>query len=457
MQNKRTVQKALIITAFLSFGTLAEKLSYPQVLDQINQLLLNKDYVQAYEFADRHTFDHGGEAEFDLLLGFAAYGNEHYQEAVFAFERVVINKPKSFLGRFYLAQSYNKVENLPAAIKELERLQAEELTAVQREKTNGLKTLINRKLVNRKLTWYQIIAANIAYDSNINSGTDQDTIFIPNFGELTLFDSAKATEDNSYSLAYLAGYQQPLSQYQWVKIDFSANHFGYSEYNEFQRQQLGINVAYEQELLRGQLSVSAYSRPLWLEQDVEVDSTEDLTTEVDREIALYRTENGGAFFFQKNTSRKHAYRIGVNYALVSNDANSALDFTRTKVSFAYQFKTQVMHSVMAHRQQDVSDEEGFEYNDKDIIGLTYQFTWPITASFISNSFVMVEHHAYQGLHPVFQEERDEILGSVASQLIYKLNDQHQFKLQLNAQKKDSNVELFGYERLEFGGGWQYRF
>ena len=458
MHKKRIVNKILIITALFSFGTRAEKMAYPQVLNQINQHLLNKDYIRAYEFADQYTFDHGGEAEFDLLLGFAAYGNERYQEAVFAFERVVLNQPRSFLGRFYLAQSYNKVENLAAAVVELDKLQASALTEDQRSKTNGLKSLINRKMINRKLTWYQMIAANIAYDSNINSGTEEDTIFIPKLNaDITLLESAKATEDNSFNISYLAGYQYPINQYQWFKIDFSANHFGYEEHNEFQRQQIGLNLAYEQELMRGQLSLSAFTRPLWLEQEVRTDSEQDLTVEVDREVALYRTENGVAFGFQKNTSRKHSYRLGLNYSQITNDVNSDLDSTRSKVSFAYQYKTKLLHTIMLHWQQDISDVEGFEYNDKDLAGLTYQITWPITGNLISNSFVMVEQHEYQAEHPLFAEAREETLGSVSTQLIYKFSDHQQFKLQFNAQKKDSNLPLFTYERFEVGGGWQYRF
>ena len=464
MQNKRNVNKILIITAFLSFGTIAKKLPYPQVLNQINQHLLNKDYIQAYEFADNYTFDLGGEAEFDLLLGFAAYGNEKYQEAVFAFERVVLNKPKSFLGRFYLAQSYNKVENLAAAVTELEKLQATTLTGEQREKTNGLKTLINRKMVNRKRTWYQMVALNMAFDNNINSATSEDSVVAPGItpegaedGVIVLSDASKETEDNSYGVSYLAGYQHPINQYQWFKFDFSASHFGYEEHNEFQRQQLGISIAYEQELLRGQMSLSAFSRPLWLEQDVKTDTVADIAGEVEREVALYRTENGAAFSFQKSTSRKHGYRLGLNYSQISNDVNPNLDLTRGKVSFAYQYKTKLLHTIMLHWQRDMSEIEEYEYNDKDTTGITYQITWPITSNFISNSFIMVERHDYKAAHPIFSETRDEILGSVSSQLIYKLNDNHQLKLQVNAQKKDSNLPLFTYERFEVGGGWQYRF
>ena len=456
MHMKQTIKRWMILLTCFSASTTAAKMQYPTVLEQLNQLLLNKDYIQAYEFADSHTYDYGGESEFDLLLGFAAFGNERYQEAVFAFERVVLTKPRSFVGRFYLAQSYSKVDNLAAAIRELEKLQAEGLTDQQREKTNGLKKLINRQMINKKITWYQIISANIAYDDNINSATDQETIESPR-GEFNLPEASLKTEDNSFNVSYMAGYQHPFNQYQWLKIDFSANHFGFEKHNEFQRQQVALNVAYEQELLRGKLSLTGYTKPLWLEQEVKSDTIEDITGEVERKIDLYRTENGVSFGFQKSTSRKHGYSIGLNYAQVVNDVSPELDFTRSKVSLAYQYKTKLMHSFVLHYQQDENDLDGMEHIAKDAVGLTYQLAWPLTSNLLSSSFIMVEQNEYQGVHPIFEEIRDETLGYVSTQLIYRFSDHQQFKFQLNAQKKDSNLPLFTYERLEAVIGWQYRF
>lgn len=435
--------------------TLAQEVeSYGQVIERLNALLKAKDYITAYEYGDSQVYEHGGEAEFDLLVGLAAYGSEKYQEGVFAFERVLLVKPGSFLARYYLALSYKKVDNLHAAATELEKLLTRPLTQVQRDKAEALLRRVERTLVNRNLSWYQQIASSVAFDNNVNSGTDKRTVNLPNVGDIQLFDSSRATKDLSYSVSYNGGYQHPISQFQWFKIDISAGYFGYAQQTEYQRFQTGITLAYEQELLRGKISFNGFSRPLWRE----VENLDDLSsTTIDRELGPYRTENGVSMFFQKNTSRKTSYRLGGNYSQIVNDVNPELDLTRAKVNAAFQYKTRLLHTIIVHAQQDVTDDEESNFNGKDTLGLTYQLTWPISNTVVSNSYLMVENHQYADQHPLFQVIRDETMTAFSSQLLFNTTDRLQLKLSLGLQNKTSNVDLFSYDRLEVAGSWQYRF
>lgn len=434
----------------------AEQPPFAEVIKQLNSLLKAKDYIAAYQYGDAQTFEFGGDPEFDLLVGLAAYGAEKYQEGVFAFERVLLAKPGSYLARYYLASSYLKVDNLHAAAAELERLLTRPITQVQREKAEALHNRVERILVNRNLTWYQQVSSSIAFDNNVNSGTDKDTITLPNIGEIQLFENSKSTRDLSYAVNYMAGYQHPISQYQWLKIDVSASYFGYMQQTQYQRFQAGFNLAYEQELLRGKVSVAGYSRPLWREVE-QATSIEDLTGNIEKEIGPYRTENGVSLFFQKNTSRKTSYRLGGNYSKIANDVNPELDMTRTKFSASFQYKTKLLHTIIGHWQQDITDASASNYNSKDTVGATYQVTWPITNTLVNNSYIMVENHTYYDEHPLFKEVRDEVMTALSSQLLFNSSDKLQLKLSISVQNKESNVELFSYDRLEVAGSWQYRF
>ena len=86
----------VILFVAISMGVKAESLTYEQAVQKLNQLLAEKNYQKAYELADEQTFEHGGLPEFDILAGFAAFGSEHFQEAAFAFERVVLEQSDSF-------------------------------------------------------------------------------------------------------------------------------------------------------------------------------------------------------------------------------------------------------------------------------------------------------------------------------------------------------------------------
>lgn len=444
----------------ISFGSAANDAEYRQSLSAINKLLKEKDFIAAFEMADQLTYEFGGEPEFDLLTGFAAYGSENYQEAVFAFERVLISKPGSFSARFYLALSYQKVDNLHAAIIELEKLLDRPITQSQRDKTSALLKRVNRTLTDRKISWYQMVAGSIAFDDNVNTGTSAESITLPSGDEFLLSDDSRAAKDISYGLNYYAGYQHAINQSQWFKFDFSANHHGYADRSQYNRQQLGLTFSYEQELLRGQISVAGYTRPLWLEQEIDVvaegDSDSPTVTSAS-EVGLYRTENGASLYFQKNTSRKTSYRLGGSYSMILNELNPELDFSRIKASGAFQYKTKLLHTILGHYTQDDADNSDFDHNSKITYGATYQLTWPISNTLVSNSHIMVEQHQYDSLHPFFGVKRDETFTMLSSQLLFNSSDKLQLKLQVNYQKKDSNIDLFGYDRLEVVGSWQYRF
>lgn len=451
----------LTILFSTSFSGLASTDSYDTVIKQLNNLLKLKDYAKAYEYGDTHTYEFGGDAEFDLLVGLAAFGSDKHQEAVFAFERVLLTKPGSFLGRFYLALSYQKVDNLHASIKQLEELLSRPITVAQREKSEALLQRVENQLLNRNRSWYQLVGASLAYDNNINAGTDEDTAVSPVFGEILLFDSSKQTADLSYTLNYMAGYQHPISQYQWLKLDVTASYFNYAQKTEYQRFVAGFNVAYEQELLDGKVSIAGFSRPLWREIE-KLNTEQDLNYQppngtTEKEIGPYRTESGVAFSFQKSTTRSINYRLGVNYSKIANDISPQLDMTRTKLSAAIQYKTKLLHTVIGHWQEEVADDSNGAYNGKDALGVTYQVTWPITSTLVSNSYVLVENQKYKGPHPLFLKTRDETMTALSSQLLFNSSEKLQLKFSVAIQNKVSNLTLFSYDRIEVAGSWQYRF
>jgi len=423
---------------FVSSTAYAKAMSYPDVIKQLNHLLTNKQYAAAFQLSDEYTYEYGGTPEFDLLSGFSAYGDQKYQEAVFAFERVAIEVPNSYLANFYLAQTYQKLDNLPAAVSQLELLLKKPITSGQKDKANKLLSRINNTMLNKDKTWGHSITGMLAYDNNINSGTSEDQIFIPNFGTIDLFDSSQKTSDLTYSLNYRANYQHPISQNQSVNVNFGANYVDYLEYKEYQRLMTNFDVGYAQESKLGTISVSGFARPLWL------DGT------------YYRAEIGASSNWKKGISQRSELMSSLSYSVISNDVNVALDLSRTRASFSYLFKSKQIHTLMAHWQQDVSDDREYFYRDKDVIGLTYQLTWPITDSIISNNSIVVEQHMYQGVHPLFLQEQDETLSMFSSQLLFNTSDKLRLKLYLNVQDKNSNIKLYSYDRVELGASWQYK-
>ena len=423
----------------------AKDMPYPEVIKKLNTLLSSKQYARAFQLSDEYTFEYGGLPEFDLLSGFAAYGNRRYQEAVFAFERVTTEVPDSYLALYYLAQTYQKLDNLPAAIAELNRLLTKPLLDNQKENATRLLNRITQTLIDKDKSWSHSISGMMAFDSNINSGTEEELIFLPTItaerlgvDEILLADSSRKTRDLTYALNYQANYKHPISQNEWVKVTFGANHVDYLEFNQYQRNILNFDLAYSLESQIGTLSVSGFTRPLWLNG------------------THYRTEIGASTHWQKELSKNSGLMSSISYSVLNNSINPTLDLSRTRLALSYLFKTAQIHSLMTHWQQDVSDNSVLEYNDKSIFGVMYQLTWPISDSLISNNSFMIEQHEYVGIHPIFLIKRSEIMSMFSSQLMFNSTDKLSLKLHLNVQDKNSNENLFSYDRVEIGASWQYK-
>lgn len=447
---------AIVVIGFAA-PVQSEETNYKDVVNELNRLLTNKNFVQAYTMAESKSFEYGGEDDFDLLLGFAAFGSEHFQEAVFAFERVAVNRPTLFIGRFFLAKSYTKLGNYAAANVEIEKLLNTNLTPQQSQRLTQLQSQIEQQALVNQRSWYHVLGTNVSYDSNVNSGADLDTVVIPDIGEIVLFDSAKETSDIGYNISYMGGYRHPLDQNRTLLFDINASHYGYAENNEYQRQQLGLSVSYLQKMAVGQISISGFTRPLWLEQEVKSDTLEDLTVAPQREVTLYRIDSGLNAGFSQNFNKKLGYKLNGQFSFIGNEVSPELDFTRVKLSGSVQYKTQVMQTLAIHWQQDSSTDSDRGYNDKSVIGVTYQLALPINDKLISSSYVMYESHRFDSEHPMFKLVRDESIIALSSQLMYKIAPKQQVKLQLNLQSKDSNEEVFNFNRFESVLGWQYAF
>lgn len=435
---KRLVKPLITLLLLSSFSILAQTLSYPDVVKKLNTLLTDKQYQAAFELSDEYTYEYGGLPEFDLLSGFSAYGAKRYQEAVFAFERVAIEAPDSFLARYYLAQTYVKLNNLQGAESELTRLLTKSLSSKQKQDTHKLLSQINDSILNQQQNFTHNVTSSMAFDDNINSGTAEDQIYINALDiNVPLSDASKQTRDLTYALGYQGNYQHKLNQRQSLAFNFGINYVDYLEFNQYQRYALNLDLAFVQETPIGKLSIAGIIRPLWLDGE------------------HYRSETGLRANWQTELSSNSGIMSGVSYSTIANEINPSLDLTRSNISLSYLFKSTLVHTFMAHWQQDTNDVASYEFNDKDTLGGMYQLTWPITDAIISNTMLLVEQHQFKGIHPYFLQGRDETMKMLSSQLMFNANEKLHLTLYLNVQNKSSDIKLYSYDRVELGASWRY--
>lgn len=418
-------------------------------LTQLKDYLLAKKFTLAYEYSKSLEFELAGELTYDFLSGLAAFGVKNYQAAIFSFERVVINDPSSFDGRYYLAVSYQKVDNLHAAVSEFETLLAngsttKSITADQMSKVQHHLQWVNDQLADRKRTWSNEIAVSIGSDNNINSGSTQDGITLPDGTVIPLFDSSKETSDSYYSVQYHANYQYPLSQYQHLLFDFSVRDIHYFSHNQYDRRQFNFSVTYQYEMIdESSWYMGLSTVPLWFSKQ------------------KYRTENALTFGWQQPIDNTSQYGFNGLISKVDHFVYDELNFNRYKINAFYRFYTQFQHTFMLKGYQD-KNKKGLKHNNKTAIGVSYMISYSILDKFGGSTMAMVEKQQYAQPNPLFNVYSDSFLAIISTELRYSGFDKQIIQLQLNFQDKDIDSELlsmkiYEYDRLEMNLTWKYAF
>ncbi|MBA6391506.1 DUF560 domain-containing protein [Colwellia sp. BRX10-3] len=444
----KSLTKITFIWLAFFFSSLALA-SYEAELKQLKSYLSDKQYIQAYDYSETLADDLAGEFAFDFMAGIAAFGAEKYQAAVFAFERVVIHDPMSYTGRYYLALSYKAVDNLHGAIVEFETLLTTRSTGsslTDEQKANVVNQLksVNRILSERKRRWSHEILFGVGSDNNINSGSSEDEIALPDGTLIPLFDSSKATSDGTYQARYALKYQQPLSQNQKLLFDFAVQNKHYVSHHEYNRQMLSVSIKYEQQLQENSTwYLGASTAPLWFSSE------------------KYRTQNALNFGWQQAINTASNYGVNGLVADVKHNIYSDLDFERYQMNAFYRMQAKYQHMFLLNWYQD-KNQKGFDHNSRMAVGISYIVSYPIYQNFTGNTLIKLEKQNYDEPNPLFGVYSDSVLSVVSTELAYTGFENQIIQLQLSYQDKrlDSEIsamKIYEYDRFEANLTWKYAF
>jgi hypothetical protein len=442
---RRLSISALSLAALLSSNIV---LADTQSITQLKQHLDAKQYQQAFELADKLTYELAGEVEFDFLAGLAAYGAGKYQVAVFAFERVVMLEPLSFHGRYYLSLAYQKVDNLHAALNELDALVVSQESGVVLTDAEVNKILLQRQYVEEKIVdknrrISQDITLSIGHDNNINSGSSLDNIELSDGSVIPLFDSSKEISDRALLMRYHANYLHPFNQNQSLKVDFAIQQTQYRSNSAQKRGLIDLNVTYQHKVSNETLlNIGVGTTPFWFAGD------------------KYRTQNSVFAGWQQNVDRNSAFGINGIYADIDHFIYESLDLKRYQLNAYYRYTSNVQHLFILNTYQD-KNKLNLKFNDKTSVGLSYILDYPIVENVTGNLMLMREQQEYDGLN-TFNEYSDSTLNMIASRFTYTGFANHLIQLQLNYQDKnvESNLaamKIYEYHRFEANVKWKYNF
>ena len=129
-----------------------------------------KHFKEAYKKLDELLFDYIDDNSFNFQYARAAFESGKYNEAISAFERILISEPANARVRLELARAYFRNKNYIQAKSAFKMVLASNPPKEVKEKINYFLALINKYEKRDKLKFN--LMAGIAQDSNVKSSHD---------------------------------------------------------------------------------------------------------------------------------------------------------------------------------------------------------------------------------------------------------------------------------------------
>jgi tetratricopeptide (TPR) repeat protein len=184
-----------MVRKFILLGMIAISLFADSYKDAIKDLKTGK-FESAYQKLDKLIFEYAGDSEYNFYYGRAALETRRYNEAIGAFERVLINKPNHLRTRLELARAYFQSGDYVEARSAFEMALASNPPKEVKEKINYFLTRIS-EYEKRDVLKFNLMAG-IAQDSNAKSSHNGSINDMPSINNFSFNNIPSKAEKDTY-------------------------------------------------------------------------------------------------------------------------------------------------------------------------------------------------------------------------------------------------------------------
>lgn len=421
-----------LVLAFLLAGAAAAQAA-PDSLTTIRELVEQGQYERAYEHALSAEARYEGNPDFDFYYGLAALESGHFGEAVFALERVVFAQPDQLRVRLELARAHYLAGNYPAALAEFQRVLDEEPPPSVRANIERFLSNIEVAQRSRRREIGGWLDARLGADSNINSATEAETIATP-LGDFTLVADGREQQDQFARVQASAFWREPLTKDSMLDASASWQQKDNFASNTFD---LGIGLleaGWSRRLENGRIRFGGRLQHVRLDGDRFQDGY-GLVASYDRGL--------GRNWVLALTGSATALRF-------DDDAGRDVDQYLASATFLRPAGAYV-HSLTLYGAIEPAQSAQGDFNGRDFYGAIYGLT--IDAGEAQPFLRLgVQSAEFDDQNPVFGDVRDDTTITAAAGVRWSIAESILLTAQANYTDVDSNLPVFGYDRLlmEFG-------
>lgn len=400
---------------------------------QVSAKVYAHEYIDAWLLVNHYTEDYLGDPEFDFFYGLIALNIGENERAVFAFERVVINKPSWLDAQLYLARSYLKMKSYHSTIEVSNRLLAQQsLPENLKLEVNQLKEIAVHNLEKQSFYINQVLSASSGFDSNVNAGTREDNIYFPFLKEtITLSDNSTESSDAYLSLNYQLNGRHVFSQTSKLRFFAKGQSHTFLSKSEFNRLSLSGNVEYQKDFTHFSSSVGVQIAPLWFDKE------------------FYRNQFGTKLGLNKKFNEHFLLSGDIYLGQTSNHSDKNLSTDDGSLALAIQyFNGSWRHMFSTSYLAELTNNDAYKHNSRKTSAISYSTLWLINKLWLVNAQLGYQHQDYQAEHPFFFEIRQDKMLLMGLSLKYQQSKSWSYNLSTNFQDKTSNLPLFSYQRFD---------
>lgn len=431
-------KKLLYILMVSLFGLCLTMPVFAEDFPTVRQLLNDDKPDEAYQFLTQKEAEHMGETRYDLLLARIALKTGHPHEAIFAYERVLINKPGNNLARVELAIAYYQINELEKS-RQLFKVALKTNPPEKIEKNiHNYISRINEKIGSRKHSFSGLLTLKQGWDSNINSATNASEIELAIGTYRPTEGVDKETPDTFTEVVNRLYYKYNFN----VNSSFFSS-AGYSnrENNnkQFDTQTADIKLGYSHATDIGKLSIPVSYQTMWLDEK-QLREVSTISTRLNR-------SGGGSFtdYSLQYGEIRYPYQQPLNVDFVA--ASFAFGFSDKASGFSQQYA--IFHG------NETPTNSLYEFNAREYWGIQMRLPVRISSRHVITPKVVYQIAEYNQRHPFFKEKRKDDYSYYEINWRWQFGRQWSLDTQAGHTDSSSSVPLYTHTRTVIHTGIKY--
>ncbi len=430
-QFNKKVQQWALCAAFLM--PLCAAAMEDVVAEQARALMQSGDFVGAYKLLEPLENTHAGEVDFDYLLGVAGVESGNVTRGVFALERVLATQPNHTEARTEMAKAHFKLGEIESSKLEFQNVLDQKPT---QEVTNAITRYVTAidKSLGLTTTFGGFIGFGVGYDSNVNSASSDNNIFIPTFGVLVA-NSSPEEADGFKSISGGLSVRHPINQTVSVFGSISGNSKLNNTETTFDTSSLDINAGLQIKRFIDTFTLAA--------QDSRFDVDSD----------AYRRAYGVTAQWQRDFDDRNQGSLFAQATRLDYAGNAIRDADRwiLGAGWAHVFsgdKSPVLFTNAYFGRENARDNQA-DFLDQHLWGLRLGGQLSMTTKLIGYVSTSYEARHHQDKDPIFLVDKEDKQYEIALGLRYLPARDWVIKPELTFLKNDSNIVLNDFDRYMF--------